>query len=267
MAQRVAHRSALERERSAARIIELFQVKFLAVASVELPGADHVVKGGVNMRFFFQSHRSSKDMDFDYIGQRFATFADRVDRLIGGRALAELLRLERISIGRMTRAKATATTQRWKFGLAGPGVPDASSKVEFSARGSDLPYELAPIDDGLAARLRTRPVKLNHYLPEAAVSQKVHALRGRTRTEPRDVFDLDHLFTRHPEALAGASVEAAALNAAADRASDLTYAEFESTVVPYLDEDLRPLLGNEPAWTSMQLRVIDRLRTAARERA
>lgn len=255
------------RERSAARIIEVFQVHFLAVASVQLPSADHVVKGGVNMRFFFQSPRSSKDMDFDYVGDRLAAFADRVDRIFGGRALAELLRLDRISIGRVTRAKATPTTQRWKFALAAPGIPDASSKIEFSPRGDRLPYELAPIDEALAARLRLRPIKINHYLPEAAIAQKVGALRGRAHTEPRDVFDLDHLSTRYPDALGAAAVDAAALRAAADRASQLSYAEFESTVVPYLDEELRPMLGTRASWEDMQLRVIDRLEGAARERS
>ena len=254
--------TALERERSAARIIETFQARFLVVASAELPQADYAVKGGVNMRFFFQSPRSSKDMDFDHVGPAFARFADRVQRIFEGRALGELLRLEEVAITRIARAKATETTQRWKFGLVAPGVPDASSKVEFSARGTDLPYELAAIDTALAARLRVRPVRVDHYLPEAAVAQKVEALRGRSHTEPRDVFDLDHLFTRYPDALAKAGLRAMAVRAGADRAAELTFADYESAVVPYLDEDLRPMLGTRAAWDDMQLRVIDRLQSA-----
>lgn len=228
-----------------------------------MPAADFAVKGGVNMRFFFQSPRSSKDMDFDYVGQRFAAFAERVDRIFSARALAELLRLDRLAIDRASRATATPTTQRWKFGIVAPGIPDASAKVEFSARRDGLAFELASIDDTLAARLRVLPVKINHYLPGAAVAQKVEALRGRTHTEPRDVFDLDHLFTRYPDALAGASLDAAALRGAADRAAQLSYGEFESTVVPYLDEALRPLLGSRAAWDDMQVRVIERLEAAA----
>ncbi|MBI2766535.1 MAG: nucleotidyl transferase AbiEii/AbiGii toxin family protein [Chloroflexi bacterium] len=183
---------------------------------------------------------------------------------VSGRALAELLRLDDVTVGRISHSKATDTTHRWKFGLAAPGVPDASSKVEFSARGTDLPYELARIDLVLAERLRVRPMRLNHYLPAAAVVQKVEALKGRAHTEPRDVFDLDHLFTTFPDVLGQTKVPPALLKAAVERASELTYPEFESTVVPYLDEDLRSILGSPTAWEDMHLRVIERLEAAMR---
>ncbi|MBI2724278.1 MAG: nucleotidyl transferase AbiEii/AbiGii toxin family protein [Chloroflexi bacterium] len=258
--QKVA--TALERERGAARVIEFFQAQFLAVASADLPHPDYAVKGGVNMRFFFQSHRSSKDMDFDYLGDRLLRFAERVDQIFTGRALTELLRLDDVALARVTRPKATETTQRWKFGLVAPGVPDASSKVEFSARGTVLPYELAAVDPVLAGRLRVRPMRICHYLPEAAAVQKVEALRGRAHTEPRDVFDLDHLFTRYPDVVGRIKIAPAVVKAAVERASGLSYPEFESTVVPYLDEDLRPVLGSRAAWEDMQLRVIERLEAA-----
>lgn len=78
-------------------MIESFQAAFLEVATATLPVADYAVKGGVNMRFFFGSVRSSKDMDFDeelwpVLGsaEAWEAMRDRVVEALEARAL-ELL--------------------------------------------------------------------------------------------------------------------------------------------------------------------------------
>src|SRR3989442_8954772 len=246
--------------RAIGEAIELFQLAFLEVAVVRLPLADFVLKGGANMRFFFASQRRSRDIDFDYRGQRLDAFADRVDEVLTSRALAELLREHHLTLSDPRRSKQTTTTRRWKFALTGDAVVDASSKIEFSARReTSADYDLRQIDPVLAGRLGSRPVRLNRYGPIAMVTQKIGALRLRGETQPRDVFDLDLLFRNHPGALAEAAVDAAALEVASARALALSYEDYRSTVADYLEEDVVDVLGTEDAWHDLVLRVTARL--------
>lgn len=259
-----ARRAALRGAHAAARVIEGFQAAFLEVATATLPVSEYAVKGGVNMRFFFGSVRSSKDMDFDYLGERFHTWDDRVNALFDRGALDRLLRLRGIRIAALNRLKKqTDVTRRWTLLLASDTVRDASSKVEFSAReagkGRSAERETASIDADLARGLGIGRVALQHYVPSTAIAQKVAALRQRAHTEPRDVFDLDHLIRRFGGALSGASLQPAEIEAAVERAQALTYDEYESAVVPYLEEELWPVLGSVAAWEAMRARVIDAL--------
>ena len=263
-------RTALRDAHAAARVIEDFQAAFLEVATATLPVAEYAVKGGVNMRFFFGSVRSSKDMDFDYVGDRFSSLEDRVNALFDGRALDRLLRLRGIRITALNRLKKqTDVTRRWTLTLVTETVRDASSKIEFSARNAgrrgDPDRETATVDTDVARALRMGRVALQHYLPPAAVSQKVAALRQRTHTEPRDVFDLDHLIRRFPSALPSARLDPDVIEDAVARAKALTDDEYESSVVPYLDEDLWPVFGPTAAWEAMRARVVDALEARALE--
>jgi hypothetical protein len=91
------------------------------------------------------------------------------------------------------------------------------------------------------------------------VAQKVGALRHRSETQPRDVFDLDLLFRTHPEALGQAPIERGAFEEAIERARALRYQEYVTTVVDYLEEDVVDVLGTENAWNDMLNHVIERL--------
>ena len=246
--------------REAGKAIELFQLAFLEVAAVRLPLAEFALKGGANMRFFFTSQRRSKDIDFDYVGRRFEAFATRVDEVLESPALAALLRQRGLTLVDPRRSRQTLTTRRWKLGLQAPHVRDASSKLEFSAR-ADAPadYELRAVDSVLAVRLGARSVRINRYGPVGMITHKIGALRMRAETQPRDIFDLDLLLRLHPTALAKAPLGPRALEEARDRALALTYQEYRSTVVDYLEEDVVDVLGSEAAWNDMVLRVTETL--------
>lgn len=247
--------------------MELFHVAFLEVATAPngLPLEQFVLKGGANLRLFYGSARRSVDMDFDYIGTagRADAFADRVDAIFASAALAALLRLRGIQLRDLRRHKQSPTTRRWKFSLDAEGVSGDPSKVEFSARvaegGHADDHALAAIDADLARRLRARQVRLLRYGPRAAIAQKIGALRLRTHTEPRDVFDLAHLFRDFPDDLGAVGVAPDELQAARDRALELRYDDYAEAVVPYLQEELVELYGSEEAWTDMQLRVAQQL--------
>lgn len=253
------------RKREGGKALELFQLAFLEVATTRLPLDDFVLKGGASLRFFYRSARRSVDMDFDYRGRadRFERFAAGVDQVFASPALDTLLRLRGIRPLEVRQHKQTATTRRWKLRVTAEGVEGEPSKVEFSGRGTGGPHaddvQLAAVDSELAARLRSRPPRLRRYGRRAAIAQKIGALRLRSHTEPRDVFDLDHLFREFPAELANVEANAAELQAARDRAMELTYEDYASLVVPYLQEELVALYGSEEAWTDMQLRVVDAL--------
>ena len=251
-------------QQEAGKALERFHLAFLEVATAQLPLPQFALKGGANLRFFFKSLRRSVDMDFNYLGapERSWAFAERVDGVFRSNALGALLRARDLSFFDLRKPKQTDTTRRWKFNLRAPGVETVPSKIEFSARGAghdDGDYELASVDPELARRLQARPVKLNHYLPVAAIAQKIGALRLRSETQARDIFDLDHLFRSYPEALAVVRVSLDELRAARDHALALTYEDYSSTVVPYLEEAVLELYGSEDAWLEMQVRVVERL--------
>jgi hypothetical protein len=135
----------------------------------------------------------------------------------------------------------------------------ASSKIEFSNRGSTTTSVLEQMDAELARRLGGVAARIKHYLPPDAIEQKIRALADRSATEPRDVFDLDHLSRQYPNALAESRPDPRKTLAAKDRAIDIPYEDYERLVVEYLEEDFVELLGTEQAWTDMVLRVVEQL--------
>ena len=254
--QALAPGRAETQARKGGRAIEFFHAVFLQVATTQLPLSDFALKGGGNLRFFLRSRRRSADLDLDYLGRNFDGFAERMDKVMATRALSELLRVRGITLvfdGH--RAKDTATVKRWKFGLTEVGMETASSKIEFSNRGPARDPVVDQSDTELARRLGAVAVRFNHYPAVLAVEQKVNALARRGETEPRDVFDLDHLFVQYPTALADASLNKELIRAAVNRAGGITYTQYRDLVVEYLEEDFVPLYGSEQAWTDMAARV------------
>lgn len=247
------------------RAIEQFQLAFLEVATTQLPPSDYALKGGGNLRFFLRSRRRSRDLDLDYLGTRFGQFADRVERVFASRALTELLSTREIRLQRPRSVKDTGTLKRWKIALAASGMEGTWSKIEFSAREVRHEAEFEPIDADLARRLRGRAVSLKHYPPLAAIEQKVRALAQRGETQPRDVFDLDHLMREFPDAFAQARLEPALVRAALSRAWELSYDDYLKLVVEYLEEDFVSLYGSEDAWNGIALRVTAQLEARLKE--
>jgi hypothetical protein len=248
-----------------ARAIERFHLAFMQVAATQLRPEDSAVKGGGNLRFFLRSGRRSADLDLDYRGRDFDNFGDRVNAIFTGTALPRLLKLRDIQLVEPRLRKNTATTKRWMFKLTRPGMPDATSKVEFSNRGAEEEVVVDQVDPALATKLGGIAPRLQHYPPPAAVAQKVGALCDRSTTEPRDVFDLDHLIRQYPGALGGAQLQRERLMTAAKIAEDLPYEPYQDLVEPYLDEDIVSLYSGEQAWLGMQIRVVTRLRERAAE--
>jgi hypothetical protein len=249
--------------RAGAKLIEFLQLALLQVLPTHLPIAEYVVKGGANMRLFYDSRRRSQDIDLDYLGSTSWKVEDKVDETLDSRAFRDLLRLTGVEMVDLTKPKQTATTRRWKFAVVGSGTR-LNSKIEFSSRNAaDPEYALAAArsDIGRAAGLRV--VKANHYLAPAAIRQKVRALAERKETEPRDVFDLDLLFAEHADAIKAGDVDGAVVAKAIDAAFGIPFAAFADLVVDYLEEEFVEIYNRPEVWDEMVTMVaghLERLR-------
>lgn len=247
--------------RRAAKLIEFLHLAFLQVLPTRLPVAEYVVKGGANLRLFFDSRRRSQDIDLDYIGSAFWRAEERIDAVLASRAFVELLRVEGVELVDLAKTKQTDTTRRWKFAVRGESAW-LNSKIEFSARGNtdhEVGFEVARSDIGRAAGLRA--VRANHYLAPAATRQKIHALAERTETEPRDVFDLDLLISSHPDAVRRGDVPPELAANASDAAFAIPFDAYEELVVEYLEDEFVEIYDRPEVWEEMVTRVAAFLET------
>ena len=154
------------------------------------------------LRYFFNSHRYSEDIDFDVVAGEAWKLSDVVDETIEGPALSGILRTIGIRVAHTNKQKQTSTTQRWKLLLATPAIKQpVSTKIEFSRRNGDDRLLLEAVPERVVAPYGLRPPTIQHYTAAPATEQKIRALAGRTETQARDVFDLDLLFRPHPGAV------------------------------------------------------------------
>ena len=70
-------------------------------------------------------------------------------------------------------------------------------------------------------------MKAEHYLPPAAIRQKIGALAQRSETEPRDVFDLDLLLSTYPDAIKSGDVNPDLVKTAMEAALGIPYEAYE----------------------------------------
>jgi predicted nucleotidyltransferase component of viral defense system len=242
------------------QIIEYFHLAFVDVLRTNLDVGRGVLKGGANLRYFFNSPRYSEDIDFDVCGlEADWRFEEQVDKTVGGDALARLLRSAGIAVDPdgVSKPKQTPTTRRWKILLAAQGQAEKiRTKIEFSSRNGETRFQLAPVPGDVVAPYALRPPAVQHYLLEPATEQKVAALALRTETQARDVFDLDMLLRR-----GGLKEEAVAegmRERAAEAALALTWTDFQTQVVPFLDPAVVDLY-DQGAWNTMQAYVAEEL--------
>ena len=247
----------MSRVREATKLVEFLHLVFLQVLPTRLPVAEYVVKGGANLRLFFDSRRRSQDIDLDYVGGAFWRAEERVDAVLASRAFTDLLRVQGVELVDIAKTKQTDTTRRWKFAVSGDGAW-LNSKIEFSARGRTDPevgFDAARADIGRAAGLRA--VRANHYLAPAATRQKIHVLAERRQTEPRDVFDLDLLLAAHPAAVRRGDILPELARKASETALAIPFEAYQQLVVDYLEEEFVEIYERPEVWEEMVTRVAE----------
>ncbi len=242
--------------------IESFHLSLLRMLEARLNRANWVVKGGVNLRAWFGSRRYSEGLDLDVIKCAQHVLRERFDRVLLSRPLAEVLTTQALEVTRISRPKQTDTTQRWKIELraARVSVP-LHTKVEFSRRGmADDEYALEPVRPDIVRPYGIPAPTANHYTARSAIRQKIQALAGRSETQARDVWDLDHLIrTTNADPRPLPHDVRALLPEAVERALSLGYDKFKAQVVPYLSAEDQAVYGTRDAWDRMCELVAERL--------
>jgi hypothetical protein len=103
------------------------------------------------------------------------------------------------------------------------------------------------------------PFATTHYTRTAAIVQKTQALADRREPQARDVFDLNHLLARPGPDADLSAVGKARVPVAIERAMSISFDEYASRVVAYLDPDQREIFGSRDAWSAMQNAVVSQL--------
>jgi predicted nucleotidyltransferase component of viral defense system len=240
-----------------AQIVELFHLAFLQVLQARFDQSRYVLKGGANLRYFFDSVRYSEDIDLDIYGSASWTLAEKVDGILDSPTIDAVLRSGGLAVDGYTKPKQTQTTRRWKVAIAVAGRRETvRTKIELSHRNGEQRRVLEPVADRIVAPYALRAPTVQHYTADAATEQKIKALAGRSETQARDVFDIDLLLRRQP--LKAGTLDPQILEQAAARDLELPFEAFSDQVLPFLDPEVTELY-DRAIWEQMQLFVAGRL--------
>lgn len=242
--------------------VEQFHLLFCGQLALKLDQSLYALKGGCNLRFFFNSIRYSEDIDFDVQAIAKDTLMKKVDKLLASVPFASVLKPKGIQIESFSAPKQTQTTQRWKVLLSveGESLP-VNTKLEFSRRASLSGVKVQPVQTHMTRLYQLAPVFVPHYDVHKAFEQKVHALIARTETQARDVFDLFLLLQQG----AGDQLDKTKwdLAKARDHAMNIGFDIFNSQVVSYLEGEYQAQYGQAGIWDQIVLNVVDALEVKA----
>src|SRR6267378_6013021 len=178
---------------SARQVVELFHLHFVRLLCSGPDKDRFAIKGGCNLRFFFESVRYSEDVDRIPVH----TLKEKVGKILEGPALRLPLKSRGISLRDVSAPKQTETTQRWKVSLAAEGrALPLHTKIEFSRRKTTEESRVEPVAASVLAEYGLMPLLAPHYPLAAAIRQKIGALIHRSTVQARDVFDLSVLVAR-----------------------------------------------------------------------
>ena len=245
---------------SDARIIEFFHLAFLQVLQARLDRASYVVKGGANLRYFFESQRYSEGIHLDAVEIEPWKLEEKVDEVLASPATRMLLRTGGLAVEGVTKPKQTPTTQRWKPSIAVRERREpVHTKIEFSHRSADARRILEAVPDRVVRPHALRAPTMLHYTADAAIEQKIGALAHRSETQARDVFDLELLFRQHRDSVRPGEIEPQVLEVALERTFELSFEAFRDQVVRFLDPEVVELYDDRAVWEQMQTLVAERL--------
>jgi predicted nucleotidyltransferase component of viral defense system len=243
-----------------------FLHRLLQVSDIDL----YVLKGGINLRFFFGSPRFSEDMDLDVVAGSVATLKKNGYKILEDASFLRSLRvfdIDAIDVNDPAKAKHTETTQRFGCSLVRRSGVRLPTRVEFSRR-SDDPGDNAIselLDAAIARPYRKLAYRCRHYKGGAALVQKIRALAGRAVTQARDVFDLGILIRggHFDAAVKEGALKGAPVQRAIDCLLALHWPDYDGQVVEYLDADSRKEFANRKAWVALQNGVFEALQAHA----
>lgn len=227
--------------------VEIFHLMFLRAFHSQIDLKFYAIKGGCNLRFFFNSIRYSEDLDIDIQTIHKLTLEKKVNKILTSPSLLKLL--QRYGINRIETSppKQTETTQRWKIQLLTErsDIP-LHTKIEFSRRKDKFSSELGDVDIAICQRYRLPPSRLSHYGLNDAITQKILALAHRSLTQARDIFDLYTLL--HIQNYLEIKIDRNSLLKAEESLSKINFDDYKSQVVSFLEEGDQKNFNTKEYW-------------------
>ncbi len=225
----------------------------------------YVLKGGVNLRFFFHSPRYSEDMDLDVLAGSVDTLRKNGYKILQDGAFKRSLLthgITDIEVNDPAKAKQTEITQRFKFGLVTTANQRLPTKVEFSRRTTPVDNHVKEmVDPEIARQYHRLSYRCNHYPGEDAVFQKIQALAGRPATQARDVFDLGllHAGGYASSIKSNKNITKELREKASEALMSLTFDDYKGHVVEFIDTDNREYYDSPSAWEQLQDTILELL--------
>ena len=238
--------------------IEYFHLLFCNRLAAKVDRQFFCLKGGCNLRFYYQSIRYSEDIDFDVHTTTVQTLKKNVDKILSDDNFNSILKHENIEIVDWSNPKQTETTQRWKVSLKFENQHlNLPTKIEFSRRTKKFETsEVKHVTPSLISEYRLQPVLLQHYQLNAALKQKIQALINRTETQARDVIDLKILKDQITEAEVF-SISNEDKRKAIETLISVSFDHFKSQVWPYLMLQYQDHYKNPAVWNQVQEDVLN----------
>lgn len=238
---------------------ELFHIEFLRWLGRKVKVKYCALKGGVNLRFFFNSFRYSEDMDLDINGVELNTLKDIVMKILQSSSFEDTFKpfgVERIVPPDITHAKQTTTTQRFKIHLITFAGEDLFTKVEFSRRGFRGKVIVQPVSDAILRGYKLPPLLVPHYDIQSTIIQKIDALATRSVVQTRDIFDLYILSSQYqPSETEKIKIDRAKLTKANGNVFEISFEQFRDTVISYLSSEDQAGYNSPSLWEEIKLKV------------
>jgi predicted nucleotidyltransferase component of viral defense system len=233
--------------------IEYFHLSFSNRLAAKVDRHLFCLKGGCNLRFYFESIRYSEDIDFDIHTTSVETLKKHVNGILNDKTFKSILKHQDIEIAEWSAPKQTKTTQRWKVSIKlGNQSLIIPTKIEFSRRKQKFDLsEIKPVSSGVINQYKLQTILLHHYTVESAIQQKIGALINRTETQARDVIDLQILKNKLPSPKSF-PFPRGEKKKAIEMLMSISFDHYKSQVWPYLLTELLEGYKSKETWNQIQ---------------
>lgn len=240
---------------------EVFHLEFLRWLGRKVNPGYYSLKGGVNLRFFFNSFRYSEDMDLDIHTIEVGKLRDVVMNILQSSSFQDNLKtfgIERIISPDIIKAKQTRTTQRFKVHLITSANEDLFTKIEFSRRGFKGKSIVQPMSTSISRLYEIPPLVIPHYDLQSATIHKIEALSARMAIQARDIFDLyilssQYKFLKKEEI----KIDKAHFKKAYENVFEVGFEQFRDTVISYLSIEDQTVYNLPSLWDEIKLKVVN----------
>jgi predicted nucleotidyltransferase component of viral defense system len=250
---------------------EIFHLEFLRWFIRKIKVTHYALKGGTNLRFFFNSFRYSEDMDIDIYGVKVSVLRDIVIKILQSPVFSENLEpfeIKRVIPPNITKAKQTETTQRFKIHLITSAGEDLFTKIEFSRRGLKQGVVVETVLNTILRTYKLPPLLIPHYNLQSAAFQKINAFASRAMIQARDIFDLYILSSQYKSFKEErVEINGNKLRKACENIFEVSFEQFRDTVLPYLPSEEQILYDSASLWDEIRLKVTNFIEELGKDNA